>query len=114
MIETTLKKQSNKELREELEKGLLQLDLSSSQFVVDTGETNRVISGKSGAGMSSDKIKNGGIAVDGMFSGIRTGTGGQNHFMDTSGLLAFPTSTHNNTKISKFIGMIPQSESQVD
>ena len=57
---------------------------------------------------------NGAIKADGVLSNIRSGTGGGNHFMDTSGIIAIPTSTHTNTKISKFLNMIPQQESNFE
>ena len=91
-----------------MEKGLIQLDLSASQYVVEN-DFHRPKSTKSG-NTSSNQVIKGGI-IDGMLSGIRKKTGDRRHFMETSGVLGFPASTHNNTNISKFIGTIAASSS---
>ena len=99
-----------------MEKGLVQLDLSTSQYVVTENDLHRGAKSANSRNTSSNKVTKGGTGTiaDGMLSGIRNGTGRGRHFMDTSGMLGLPNSTHNNTKISKFIGVIPVSGSQID
>ena len=111
LIENNLKQQSNQKLKSDIEKTLTQLDLSASQFAVDSDQRLKSNQSRNTGNTASNKVE----ATDFQnvnLPGIKTGNDAQNHFIDTGGLLGFPQSTHSKAKISKFIGVIPHADSQ--
>ena len=72
MIESNLKPQSNSKLKSDIEKTLTQLDLSASQFAVESDQRLKSNQSRNTGNTASNKMEGTDIPI-GTLSGIRSG-----------------------------------------